>query len=453
MENQLTCISKNLETLFKKKVNSKKYISKFISTKSLVRIKDLPNNPYLSSITGKYLFDLSKITEFKLYFWKSSDDTYKNDAVKFILDEYMSSAALSWPPNYQNHTLDALSQYTLLQNKKSSITTSYEDSDIVCILADSKYFFGGCYGPYWIYKYPTFVDNKIILFLSNTYTTNETIKQGGQMYFTLLHELGHAFGLGHPHDDLFGSKIIPGLSNIQCDDSNETYSLLPNCYGASRKHQGLAGYANNSMFNTIMSYNYYDFFLPTNLDLTTSKIGYAETLMPLDACALRWMYNFTNISRDYVSNFGVKVINPSADEQKTKMIVGKNRKITFGSNCKDVKFYFSNNYFNSNNLEPIKYQYNRIIEKPYTFYPQDLYSTVATLNFKNTQSSTIFIEKNALKTNLTVKCLSNTVLNVYIIDLKCNYKISETTYTNKNTRKKIIINNNSGAKINVFFNK
>jgi hypothetical protein len=448
----LTCVNKNLEILFIQKINSKKYISKSVSTNSLVTVKDLPNNPYLSSITGKYAFDLSKITNFKLYFWKSSDNTSKNDAVKFILDNYMTSPALDWSLYYQDRTLNALSQYTLLQNKKSSITTSYEESDIVCILADSKYF-GGCYGPYWIYKYPTFVDNKIILFLSNTYTTIETIKQGGQLYHTLLHEFGHGFGLSHPHDDLFDSTVIPGLSNIQCDDSNETYSLLPNCYGASRKHQGLAGYANNSMFNTIMSYNYYDFFLPINLDLSTSKTGYAQTLMPLDACALRWMYNFTNISRDYVSKFGVKVINPAADEQKTKMIIGKNRKITFGSNCNDVNFYFSNNYFNFNNLEPIKYQYNRIIEKPYTFYPQDLYSTVATLNFKNTQSSTIFIEKNALKTNLTVNCLGNTVLNVYIIDLKCNYKISGTAYTNKNTRKKMIINNNSRAKINVFFNK
>ena len=449
----LTCANKNLEILFKQKLDSKKYISKSVDPKkSLVIVNNLPNNPYLSSITGKYAFDLSKITSFKLYFWKSTDNISKNDAVKFILDQYTTSVALDWPSYYKDCTFNALSQYTLFQNKSSHITACYEDSNIVCILADSK-FFGGCYGPYWMYKYPTFVDNKIILFLSNTYTTNETITNGGKMYHTLLHEFGHGFGLGHPHDDIFGSTIIPGISNIICDDSNDKYSLLPNCYGSSRRYQGLAGYVNNSMFNTIMTYNYYDFFLPNVLDLTTSKTGYAETLMPLDACALRWMYNFTKIPRGYVSKFGVKVINPATDEQNTKMIVGKNRKITFGSNCKDVNFYFSNNYFNFNNLEPMKYQYNRIIEKPYALYPQDIYSTVSILNFKNTQSSTIFIEKNALKKTLTVNCLNNTVLNVYIIDLECNYKISRTTYTNKNTGKKMIINNNSGAKINIYFNK
>jgi hypothetical protein len=135
------------------------------------------------------------------------------------------------------------------------------------------------------------------------------------------------------------------------------------------------------------------------------------------------------------------------------MIVGKNREITFGSNCQDINFYFSNNFFRFNNLEPVKYQYNRIIEKPYTFYPQDLCSTVAVLNFRNTGASNIFIEKNGLKTNLTLNCVSITVLNIYIIDYEKNYKINGTTYKDKKTGKKMTINNTSGATINLFFNK
>lgn len=136
--------------------------------------------------------------------------------------------------------------------------------------------------------------------------------------------------------------------------------------------------------------------------------------------------------------------------KKTQMIVGKNREITFGSNCQDINFYFSNNCFRFNNLEPVKYQYNRIIEKQYTFYPQDLCSTVAVLNFENTGTSNIFIEKNALKTNLTINCISITILNIYIIDSQKNYKINGTTYKDKKTGKKITINNKSSASINVF---
>jgi hypothetical protein len=444
MEKPPRCGNTNLEAFFKKKFKSSDFKSKSIPSSSVV-VKKLPNNPYLSSITGIYAFNLSKIKNFSLYFWKSTDDPSINDAVQSILNYFATSAPINWSSYYQSQTLNTFSQFTSFVNKTSSITTSYADSDVVCVLADSPNYFGACFGPEFIYLDPTFVDNKIVLFLSNTYATNETMKEGGGQYTTLVHEFGHGFGLAHPHDNVFGSTIMPGIGNIICEDGY--------CSGTSTRYPGIAGYINNSFFNSVMSYSDVDFFLPNTLDFTTSKIGYSQTLMPLDASALRWMYNLSSAGDAYVAKFGVKVINPAADQQRTQMIVGKNRELTFGSNCQDINFYFSNNFFKFNNLQPIRYQYNRIIEKPYTFYPQDLLSTVAILNFRNTGTSNIFIEKNALKTNLKVNCISNTVLNVYIIDLKNNYKINGTTYKDKKTGKKMTINNTSGATINVFFNK
>lgn len=447
------CGTIDLQNLLKKKFKSTDFKSKSIPSSSVV-VKELPNNPYLSSITGKYAFNLSKINNFSVYFWKSTDDISKNEAIKLTFNEFMISLALDWSSYYQSQTLNALSQYTSFLNKTSSITTSYHESDIVCVLAATTIFRGACYGPYWIYNYSTFVDNKIIIFLSNTYATIENIKEGGKIYHTLIHEFGHGFGLGHTHDDLYDSTIIPGIGNIICKNPDK-YSLNSyNCSSTNSRHYpAIAGYINNSMFNTIMSYNYYEFFIPSNLDLDTYKFGYSETLMPLDASALRWLYNLSSAGDSYVAKYGVKVINPAKDEQKTQMIIGKKREIAFGSNCKDINFYFSNNLFRFNNLEAVKYQYNRIIEKPYTFYPMDLFSTVAKLNFGNTGTSNIFIEKNALKTNLTVNCISIVELNVYIIDCKKNYKINGTTYKDKKTGKKMTINNISGAIIKVFFNK
>jgi hypothetical protein len=438
------CGNTNLEALFKKKFKSSDFKSKSIPPSSII-VKELPNNPYLSSITGRYAFDLSKISNFSLYFWKSTDDPSTNDAVQFILDEFATSPAINWSTYYQSQTLNSFSQYALFGNKTSSITSSYADSDVVCVLADSPDYYGLCFGPYWIYNFPTFVDNKVVLFLSNTYATTETMKEGGSQYTTLIHEFGHGFGLAHPHDNGFESTIMPGIGNIACNDGF--------CTGTSRHYPGIAGYINNSLFNSVMSYNDVDFFLPNTLDTTTSKTGYTQTLMPLDASALRWLYNLSSASDAYVAKFGVKVINPAADQQRTQMIVGKNRELTFGSNCQDINFYFSNNCFKFNNLQPVKYQYNRIIEKPYTFFPQDLCSTVAILNFRNTGTSNIFIENNALKTNLTVNCVSIVELNVYIIDFKKNYRINGTTYKDKKTGKKMTVNNTSGAIINVYFNK
>jgi hypothetical protein len=441
MEHQI-CGNGYLEALLKKKFKSTDFKQKSIPPSSVV-VKKLPNNPYLSSITGKYAFDLSKINNFSLYFWKSTDDVSKNPAVESILEDN-KSPAFDWSNYYQSQTLNALTQYTSFLNKTSSITDSYEKSDIVCVLCELTEFYGLCYGPYYIYNYPSFFDNKIILFLKKTITTNENIKEGGLVYYALIHEFGHGFGLGHPHDNINESTIMPGIGNIKCNDD---------CSGNIRRYPSIAGYINNSYFNTVMSYNGYEFFLPNTIVLDTSKIGYSQTLMPLDTSALRWMYNLSSAGDAYVNKYGVKVINPEKNEEKTQMIVGKNREITFGSNCQDINFYFSNNFFRFNNLEPVKYQYNRIIEKPYTFYPQDLCSTVAVLNFGNTGASNVFIEKNGLKTNLTLNCVSITVLNIYIIDYEKNYKINGTTYKDKKTGKKMTINNTSGATINVFFNK
>ena len=442
----IICGSKIFEKFKLKKLKSKsksKSKLKSIPSNSVI-IKKLPNNPYVSSITGKYAFNLSKIKNFKIYFWKSTDNPSKNEAIEYFLDEY-STPAYDWSPFYKKQTLNAFSQFTSFLNISSCITDSYKDSDVVCVLGDFDDFIGACNGPESMYLYPKDSDYKIICFISNLYITNENIIEGGILYWTLIHEFGHGFGLGHPFDTSFSSRIMPGIGVIGCDEGE--------CFGYDKDYESIAAYINDSTCNSVMSYVNTKFFYPEENDFSTYKFGYNQTLMPLDASALRWMYNLKNSGNAYVLNYGVKVINPAEDEQKSQMIIGKNQEITFGGNCRDINFYFSNNCFRFNNLEPVKYQYNRIIEKPGTFYPQDLCSTVAKLNFNNTQISNIFIEKNALKTNLTVNCLGNTVLNVYIIDFKNNYSIKGNTYIDKKNDKKMTIINKSGAKINVYFNK
>jgi hypothetical protein len=54
------CGTIDLQNLLKKKFKLTDFKSKSIPSNSVV-VKELPNNPYLSSITGKYAFNLSKI--------------------------------------------------------------------------------------------------------------------------------------------------------------------------------------------------------------------------------------------------------------------------------------------------------------------------------------------------------------------------------------------------------
>jgi len=443
MTTKVKCGSHIVNEIFQKHLSSKKLTTEKVIPPSYITKKDIPNNPYISSITGQYAFDLSKISKFNIYFWTSTDDTNQNLAINEVLG---IQTALDWSAYYKTQTVKAFNQYTSFADTTSSVVNTYGDSDVVCVLANFPAFLGACYGPYFLYNDPFYVDGRVILFLSSAYTSDVNITEGGEQFTTLVHEFGHGFGLAHPHDNGFESTIMPGSSDVRCDEYG-------NCTADPYRYPAIAGNIQNNSFNTIMTYNDLSFFFPEQEDFNTTDLGYPETLMPLDASALRWLYNLKGISKAYSLKYGAKVINPPVGTQKTQMIAGDNQEITFGSNCYDVSFYFSNQSITFNNLNPIKYDYNRILEKQWTFYPKDLCSTVSVLNFDNIYVSNIFMEKNSLKTNLVVNCNGNGILNIYIADCEKNYRICGTTYKNKNTGKTMTINNNTSAYINVYFNK
>jgi predicted Zn-dependent protease len=438
-----SCGNEFLNNILEEYLNNNKNTNKNTKalTKSSVIVKDIPKNPYLSSITGKYAFDLSEISNFSVYFWTAADsETIVNEAIKKTLKE--PGKAMDWPEQYTPYVINVLDQYTTFLSKTSSVTSDYGESDIVCVLVDDlvndkgNMLFGSAYGPFSLYSIPEFVDNKIIVFLNNKIIINEeTIKKGGFCYWVLIHEFGHAFGLEHTHDARAGSRIMPGINK----DSVFYY-------------QAFAAYGQNSILNTVMSYVYNLYFFPTINNFTNNLTGYSQTLMPLDLLGLRWLYNISGTSQNYIDNYGVSEINPTTDENISETIVGTNRTITFGENCRNISFYFSNQQITPNNILPIQYEYNRILEKKWGFYPKDIASTVSILNFSNTEISNVFIEKDGMKVSLTINLQKNKVFNMYIRDLSTNYTFSNNRYTNKITKLFIQINNNSGSTIKVFFN-
>jgi len=305
------------------------------------------------------------------------------------------------------------------------------------LLLDEVDYFGACYGPYYIKTNPIYVDNKVVYFINSVYLNTENIKEGGFIYEVFIHEWGHGFGLAHPHDDGFGSTIMPAIA------FNEAFN-----------YPAIAGYIQNNTFNTIMTYVDTNFFLPVNNYLETNLIGYPQTILPLDALALRWLYDITEIPAQYISTYGVNLINPTSEQEgQSAMIVGPNQTITFGSNNDSVNFYLTNQWFTFYNLQPIKIEYNRPIEKAWSFYPRELDSTISTINLDNTGQAFIFLENRALKVNLTVNIINNSdqVLNFYCIDCQQNYLIRGNVYRNRTTNKTFTINNTVGATVNVYF--
>ena len=402
-------------------------------------IKPIPHNPYCSSITGTYVFDLTQISNFNVYFWKSTDNPELNPEIQDVLTTY-STTADNWSTYQEEQCKKALNTYTTFINTTSTVVNTYSSCDIVCVLVNNYGdLSGSCSGPYYIKEEPIYVDNKVVYIINKSFMIDDNISDGGIMYFVLLHEWGHGFGLAHPHDNGFGSTIMPAIA-----------------YEETFKYPAIAGYIQNNIFNTIMTYVENDFFLPENINYSENLIGYCQTSMPLDALALRWMYNITQIPAQYISTYGVNLINPTPTQQgQSAMIVGPNQTITFGSNNDAVNFYLTNQWFTYYNLQPIKYEYNRPIKKPWSFYPRELDSTISTINLDNTGKAFIFLENRALKTNLTINIINNSgqVLNFYCMDCKQNYLIRGNVYRNRTTNKTFTINNTVGATVNVYFDK
>lgn len=422
-----------------KKILKKSTVNeKSIPSTSIIQ-KNLPKNCYCSSITGQYAFDLSKIKIFKVYFWQENDDVNLNTTIRDMLTE-QETTALDWPSNYKTQAKLALDQFTTFLNKTSLIVTKYLECDIVCVLGEKFNFLGACYGPEDLLKNSEDVNKKVVLFLDDTVTTSENINKGGNQYLTLIHEFGHGFGLMHPHDDGADSTIIPGINYI---NNTET---------TNRDYKSFSAYGQNSVFNTVMSYMDISFFLPEESYFKDNLIGYPETLMPLDLLGLRWLYNIVGTSANFIKTYGISTINPPTTLNKSQIIVGSNLKLTFGSNCKNVSFYFSNQLITVNNIEPMVYEYNRILEKDWGFYPKDVASTISELNFSNNNISNVFIDKEGIKVNLKINLLKNKLFNMYIRDDSTNYTFSNNIYVNKITKLTITINNVSKAAVKVFFN-
>ena len=407
---------------------------------SEVLIKALPNNPYCSSITGQYAFDLSQISNFNVYFWKSTDDVSLNPAIEYWLTDPVITAD-NWSEYQKTQCNKSLGIFTTFTGTTSTVVNTYASCDIVCVLFPSDYFRGACYGPYYIKTDPIYVDNKVVYFINSDYLYGNNLDEGSFMFRVMIHEWGHGFGLGHPHDNGFGSTILPGVLQ------SEKYD-----------YQSIGGYIQNNIFNTIMSYNDSQFFMPETRVIYTNDWGYPETIMPLDALALRWLYNVGQVPASYISTYGVQLIDEGRNDiYHSRMIVGRNQTITFGSRCVDISFYLSNQYFTFNNLNYLRFDYIRNLQNLTSFYTKDIDATISVLNLENTRTSFIFVENRALTTNLTINLNSTSItqaLSLYIMDSEAKYSITgNTVIRNKATGKTITINNPNSRPINIYFNE
>ena len=100
-------------------------------------------------------------------------------------------------------------------------------------------------------------------FNTQTFWTPAAMQTGGYTFETFVHELGHAIGLAHPHDNGQGTGVFPGV-NVSTDLGNNNL---------------------NTTINTIMSYND-----PRTVTNANAGSGWIATPMAFDIATIQLMY-------------------------------------------------------------------------------------------------------------------------------------------------------------------
>ncbi|MBO9417237.1 matrixin family metalloprotease, partial [Ruegeria sp. R8_2] len=209
--------------------------------------------------------------------------------ITYNFDQYAGSQA--WTSAYKDDFRAALAVFESVANIQFVEVNDWRDADIYEVISPSSN--------------PNFFDSPNILgyhvtpfngpsegaFNTDFWTAGPggNGDPGGFFFTTLLHELGHALGLGHPHDGGLGTTVMSGVTSPF------------NSFGTGNLNQGIF---------TVMSYNdgwtQVNGILPAN-----SAWGGSTGLGALDIAALQAMYGANTSYNSGTNSYNLASFNSS----------------------------------------------------------------------------------------------------------------------------------------------
>lgn len=237
-------------------------------------------NPYLAAIVGYSYINFDFIgRKWNIYF----PDTTNTQITECLKNYYPGTTVAPWPTKAKDNAKKAITLLCDLLNITPVFINTYNTANLVFLNLNGYTGSASATFPFDIDTY-TYNDGKSWQFYNNNYFKNffSFNDSGSYFYDTVLHELGHTIGLGHPFDTGNFSKIMPGASsNFSSIDQALFYSCNTAC--------------------SIMAYN----FTYNRSNNTESMSIYPRNYLPLDIQAFQYFYKF-NITQKYVDNWVVK---------------------------------------------------------------------------------------------------------------------------------------------------